>query len=71
MNNRHIEVTLINGDRLNFGGLCEKLDYTDDKFCIFKHSTGAEELFLAAIPYSSIYCISNEPDSLLEEEEDA
>lgn len=69
MDNRHIEVILTDGDRLNFGGLCKKLDFDDDKICIFKHSTDTEEMFLAAIPYSSIYCISNEPDSLLDKTE--
>ena len=57
--NEYYKVKLTDGTTLTFGKKCNRVEYDDDKYCIFKHVNLDQVSYvtLAIIPHISIFSI--------------
>ncbi len=55
-------VTLKTGERFDFGGKCNQVDYSSGKMVVFKNENEKEFITLAVIPVDNILTIINDSE---------
>ncbi len=53
-------VTLKTGERFDFGGKCNQVDYSSEKMVVFKNEDEKKFITLAVIPIDNILTIMND-----------